>query len=39
MKHCRLQIVSTPGLVAGLVTLTLLLGPALLSASGGRSPM
>jgi hypothetical protein len=37
MKHCRLQIVSAPRLVAGLVTLTLLLGPASVSASGGRS--
>jgi len=37
MKHCRLQIVSTSGLVAGLVTLTLLLSPPLVSASGGRS--
>jgi hypothetical protein len=37
MKNCRLQIVSTSGLVAGLVTLTLLLSPALVSASGGRS--
>jgi hypothetical protein len=37
MKHCRFQIVSTPGLVASLVTLTLLLGPASVSAAAGRS--
>jgi hypothetical protein len=33
MKHRRIQILSTPMLVASLVTLALLLGPASLSAS------
>jgi hypothetical protein len=37
MKHSHVQTLSTPGVVVGLVTLTLLLGPASISASEGRS--